>query len=111
MVVLGEEARFLAMNRGETPTMAVLGIPMSWDPSTAGNFPEASRATTFPGAVPVFAVAAVPRPRFVRAWAAVEAPVPPLTMPTTPLTEVAEVAFPLRFAVIVPALKFPEASR
>ena len=53
----------------------------------------------------------------VLAAAAEVAPVPPLAMATVPVTfpavvaVVAVVAFPLSAAVIVPALKLPEASR
>ena len=53
------------------------------EPSTAGSFPVvASSWTTFPEAVPAVRVAAEPRPRAVRAPAAVVAPVPPLARGT-----------------------------
>ncbi len=57
---------------------------------------------------PVLCTAAVPSPRLVRAPEAVVAPVPPFAMATVPETFV---AVPESVAVIVPAVKLPDASR
>ena len=65
-------------------------------------------SATVPAVVPVLSVAEFPSPRLVRAVAAVVEPVPPLATATVPVTFV---ALPVRLAVMVPALKFPNPSR
>ena len=71
------------------------------------KLPPASRTTTVEAVLALVAasVAALPRPRFVRASPAVEAPVPPLAIGNEPLTplERSTVPLPTRFHV-VPAL-------
>ena len=61
-----------------------------------------------PAVVPILRAATAPMPRFVRAAAALVAPVPPLATATVPETLV---AVPVRLAVIVPAEKLPNPSR
>jgi hypothetical protein len=51
--------------------------------------------------VPVLTVAAVPKPKLVRAAAAVIAPVPPLVIGNTPLTPGVMLAEPLNDAAVV----------
>ena len=75
---------------------------VNWEPSTAGSLALPSSLTTFPAAVPVLRMAAVPRPMAVDRPDRLVWPVPPLATGRVPVTAVVRSTWPQAGAVPVP---------